>query len=69
VPLEVLVDRTAYAIPERIDRMPMTREYWWVLPLSGVAWLIESYDIGIVGDVLPFLQRQFALDAFMVGSG
>ena len=58
---------TSYAIPERIDRMPMTREFWRVLLLAGVAWLIESYDIGIVGNVLPSLQRQYSLDAFMVG--
>lgn len=47
--------------------MPMTREFWRVLLLAGVAWLIESYDIGIVGNVLPSLQRQYSLDAFMVG--
>ena len=61
------MNTTSYAIPERIDRMPMTREFWRVLLLAGVAWLIESYDIGIVGNVLPSLQRQYSLDAFMVG--
>jgi putative MFS transporter len=35
--------------------------------LAGIAWLIESYDIGIAGNVLPALQKQYHLDTFSVG--
>src|SRR5205823_1428514 len=48
-----------YSIPERIDRLPMSRELWRPLLLAGIAWLIESYDIGLIGSVLPSLQRQY----------
>lgn len=56
-----------YAIPQRIDRLPMTRELWRVLILAGVAWLIESYDIGIIGNLLPSLTREYALSPAAVG--
>ena len=29
--------------------------------MSGFAWLIESYDIGIVGNILPLLKQQYQL--------
>src|SRR5207237_9371956 len=34
--------------------------------LAGVAWLIESYDVGVIGSVLPSLQKEFQLGAFSV---
>lgn len=54
-------------IPQRIDRLPMTRELWLVLLLAGIAWLVESYDIGIMGSVLPSLQKEYNPDPWMVG--
>src|SRR5438874_3722270 len=35
--------------------------------LAGVAWLVESYDVGVIGSVLPSLQKEFQLGAFSVG--
>src|SRR5437660_10507956 len=35
--------------------------------LAGVAWLIESYDVGVIGSVLPSLQKEFQLGAFSLG--
>jgi len=35
--------------------------------LAGVAWLVESYDVGVIGSVLPSLQKEFHLGAFSVG--
>lgn len=35
--------------------------------LAGIAWLIESYDIGIVGNVLPALRQVYHLSTFDVG--
>ncbi|MDA8194712.1 MAG: MFS transporter [Thermaerobacter sp.] len=45
----------AYQLAERIDRLPMTRRHWFWLFMAALAWLLESYDIGLVGVVLvPF---------------
>src|SRR5947209_16961260 len=54
-------------IPARIDRLPMSREIWRIMVLAGVAWLVESYDVGVIGSVLPSLQKEFQLGAFSVG--
>jgi len=35
--------------------------------LAGVAWLVESYDVGVIGSVLPSLQKEFQLGALSVG--
>src|SRR6266700_3797769 len=55
------------AIPARIDRLPLSREIWRIMVLAGVAWLVESYDVGVIGSVLPSLQKEFQLGAFSVG--
>lgn len=56
------------AIPERIDRLPASRETWWILFLAGIAWLIESYDIGIMGSALPSLTTEYHLSSFLTGT-
>jgi putative MFS transporter len=35
--------------------------------LVGIAWLIESYDIGVIGNILPSLVKQFHLGALSQG--
>src|SRR5947209_1870244 len=55
------------AIPARIDRLPLSREIWSIMVLGGVAWLVESYDVGVIGRVLPSLQKELQLGAFSVG--
>ena len=59
--------RFQQAIPERVDRLPLSREIWRILLLAGVAWLIESYDIGLIGSVLPSLKEQYQLSEFSSG--
>ncbi|HEY6543146.1 MAG TPA: MFS transporter [Ktedonobacteraceae bacterium] len=59
--------RAQEAIPARIDRLPVSREIWGIMLLAGVAWLVESYDVGVIGNVLPTLQSEFHLGAFSVG--
>src|SRR5437764_10471076 len=59
--------RAQEAIPARIDRLPVSREMWGIMLLAGVAWLVESYDVGVIGSVLPSLQKEFHLGAFSVG--
>src|SRR5437764_2684087 len=55
------------AISARIDRLPLGREIWGIMLLAGVAWLVESYDVGVIGSVLPSLQKEFQLGALSVG--
>jgi putative MFS transporter len=55
------------SIPARIDRLPLSLEIWRILFLAGVAWLLESYDIGVIGTVLPTLEQEFHPDTFLVG--
>jgi putative MFS transporter len=55
------------AIPERLDRLPLSREIWRILFLAGVAWLIESYDIGVIGSVLPLLKENYQVSGFASG--
>ncbi|MCL5950606.1 MAG: MFS transporter [Chloroflexi bacterium] len=62
------VNTQARRIAARIDRLPMSREIWLSMFLAGIAWLVESYDIGVISSALPSLQKQFGLDAFGVGT-
>src|SRR5712691_44817 len=59
--------RAQVAIPARIDRLPLSREIWGIMLLAGVEWLVESYDVGVIGSVLPSLQKEFQLGALSVG--
>jgi MFS transporter, putative metabolite:H+ symporter len=59
--------QTRMTIPARIDRLPLSREIWGIMLLAGVAWLVESYDVGVIGNVLPSLQKEFQLGALSVG--
>lgn len=48
-------------IGERLERLPRT---WWtyrILFLCCVAWLIEAFDIGLMGVVLPSLRQLWKL--------
>lgn len=48
-------------IAERLERLPRT---WWtyrILLLCCLAWLIEAFDIGLVGVVLPSLRELWEL--------
>src|SRR5690349_7551348 len=36
--------------------------------MAGVAWLIESYDIGIMGNALPSLSAQYHPSSFLTGT-
>ena len=59
--------REQVAIPARIDRLPVSREIWGIMLLAGIAWLVESYDVGVIGSVLPSVVKEFHLGAFGEG--
>jgi MFS transporter, putative metabolite:H+ symporter len=45
--------------------LPATRWLAGIMGLLFLSWLIESYDIGLTGSVLPSLTQQFALSTAM----
>jgi putative MFS transporter len=50
---------------DRLDRLPAG---WWlrrIMVVLFLSWLIESYDIGLTGSVLPSLTHQFHLSTGM----
>lgn len=50
---------------DRLDRLPAG---WWlrrIMVVLFLSWLIESYDIGLTGSVLPSLTHQFHLTTGM----
>lgn len=49
----------------RLDRLPATRWLAGIMGLLFLSWLIESYDIGLTGSVLPSLTQQFGLSTGM----
>lgn len=49
----------------RLDRLPPSRWLTAIMGLLFLSWLIESYDIGLTGAVLPSLTQQFALSTGM----
>jgi len=49
----------------RLDRLPTNRWLGGIMILLFLSWLIESYDIGLTGSVLPSLTQQFALSTGM----
>src|ERR1700756_4962928 len=38
---------------ERLDRLPVSRWLTGVMAILFLGWLVESYDIGLTGSVLP----------------
>lgn len=57
---------------DRLDRLPRTKYYWAVLGLAALGWICLSYDIGLVGSILPSLKKVFDITAsesgYIVGS-
>lgn len=55
----------------RLDRLPMTRTIGIILALLTLAWLVESFDIGVVGTIILELKGLWKLtpsDIGMLGS-
>lgn len=49
----------------RLDRLPVSGWLGGIMTLLFLSWLIESYDVGLTGAVLPSLTHQFALSTGM----
>src|ERR1700756_5848700 len=46
---------------ERLDRLPVSRWLTGVMAILFLGWLVESYDIGLTGSVLPSLTAIYHL--------
>lgn len=51
----------------RLDRMPMTKTIWGILILLVLGWLVESFDIGVVGTIILDLKKIWHLTPSSVG--
>lgn len=58
-------DRVRPQAGARLDRLPVTKWLSAIMALLFLSWLIESYDVGLTGSVLPSLSHQFALSTAM----
>ena len=65
-----VLDRHASTVPgpavparaaARLDRLPVSRWLIKVMAILFLGWLVESYDIGLTGSVLPSLTHQYHL--------
>jgi putative MFS transporter len=65
-----VLERAASAVPgspgparigARLDRLPVSRWLIKVMAILFLGWLVESYDIGLTGSVLPSLTHQYHL--------
>jgi MFS transporter, putative metabolite:H+ symporter len=53
--------RTRVQAAERLDRLPASRWLKGIMAILFLGWLVESYDIGLTGSVLPSLSGVFHL--------
>ena len=60
--------RTGVGAAERLERLPMSGFHILILTLACLAWLIEAFDIGLIGVVLPSLSRLWHLTPKETGS-
>lgn len=49
------------SISERIERLPVTRTLWKVLLLTGVGWLFDAMDQGMVAGVMAAVGKEWHL--------
>src|SRR5579875_3147597 len=46
---------------ERLDRLPSSRWLKGIMAILFLGWLVESYDVGLTGSVLPSLTHVYHL--------
>lgn len=58
----------ALSFEERLDASPLTRTMWLLWLLSAGLIALDGFDFFIIGVALPFLQRDFGLNATAIGA-
>lgn len=54
-------------IAQRLDRLPVVPLHWSILIATGVGWLFDSMDVGLVSFVMPALQSEWGLSPSQLG--
>ena len=54
-------------ISQRIDRLPVTRTLWQVLLLTGLGWLFDAMDQGMVAGVMAAIGKEWSLQPSQLG--
>lgn len=55
-PVAPLADLTA-----RLDKVPVSRFHWRLVGISGIGWMFDSMDVGIISFVVATLAREWGL--------
>jgi len=58
----------AEGIIERLDRLPLSKFHWRLLWASGLGWMFDAMDVGIVTFVLASLKENWSLSPQQVGN-
>ncbi|MDR1797617.1 MAG: MFS transporter [Clostridiales Family XIII bacterium] len=61
------MERTALSIAQRIDRLPMTKGMWTILMLTGIGWLFDAMDQGMVSGVVASIGSDWSLTVGQLG--
>ena len=54
-------------INERLDSLPLSRLHWNIVAASGMGWMFDAADSGLVSFVLAVLAKEWALSPVQVG--
>ncbi len=54
-------------ISQRLDRMPVVRLHWNILLLTGIGWMFDAMDVGLVAFVMPAIQKDWGLSPSQLG--
>jgi putative MFS transporter len=54
-------------ISERLERLPLMRLHWEILLLTGIGWMFDAMDVGLVSFVMPAIQRDWNLTPSQLG--
>ncbi len=54
-------------IAQRLDRLPIVPMHWHILLATGIGWLFDSMDVGLVSFVMPALQKDWGLSPTELG--
>lgn len=48
-------------IAQRLDRLPLIPAHWSILMATGIGWMFDAMDVGLVSFVMPALQKDWNL--------
>lgn len=52
---------------ERLERLPFMRFHWRILLLTGIGWMFDAMDVGLVSFVMPAIQKEWSLNPSQLG--